>query len=90
MQQDLRAPIIFADGPPLYFNGFSVGISSGDLILTLMVQGKPTHTLHCSYTVAKTLANALTASVKEHEDRTGHVIMDINQVTTALEKQKPN
>jgi hypothetical protein len=75
-----------------YFNGFSLAVGAGDVAITLLRQSKPLRTLHASYTVAKTLADALSNSIKNLEATTNHTIMTIQEVNSALEKrndQKP-
>ncbi len=43
----------------LYFNGFAVAIGTGDIVCTLLRNGVPVLTLNASYTVTKTLSDAL-------------------------------
>lgn len=70
----------------LYFNGFSMALSTGDVVITLLLQGRPIQTLNVSYTVAKTLATALSAAIEQLEKRTNQPIMTVQTVNEALKK----
>ena len=48
-----------AGAPEVYFNGFAVAISSGDISVVLERNQTPVTVLNLSYTVAKTLALSL-------------------------------
>lgn len=67
-----------------YFNGFSVAVGAGDVLISLQHNGKQHLVLNTSYTVAKTLANALTESIGQLEEKTGNKIMTVNEVQQKL------
>jgi hypothetical protein len=48
--------VILPPDRTVYFNGFSMGLGTGDLVITLMRNGTAVLTLNCSYTVGKTRA----------------------------------
>ena len=72
----------------IYFNGYSFAVGAGDVVITLMLQGKPIATLNASYTVCKTLALALNNSMSEFEKLTNHKIMTVDDVKGFIEKSK--
>lgn len=67
-----------------YFNGFSMAVGAGDVVIALQLNGKPTLVLNTSYTVAKTLGEALTTIISQLEQKTGTKIMTTDVVTSAL------
>jgi hypothetical protein len=71
----------------LYFNGFAIAIGTGDIVCTLLRNGAPVLTLNASYTVAKTLAEGLTESIKKLEEKTGQTIMTVHKVIEATKPQ---
>jgi hypothetical protein len=70
----------------MYFNGFAIAIGTGDIVCTLLRNGVAVLTLNASYTVTKTFAEGLTESIKQLEEKTGHTIMTVQNVT---ESTKP-
>ena len=68
----------------LYFNGFSMGVGNGDVIITLLLQGKPIQTLNVSYTIAKTLGIAISEGIKQLEQKCGRQIMTATEVGEGL------
>ena len=72
----------------LYFNGFSMGVGAGDVIITLLRQSKPVVTLNASYTVAKTLGKALSDTIQTFEKQTNHVIMTVKEVHEHIERAR--
>lgn len=76
-----------ADPDPLqttYFNGFSMAIGLGDVVIALQLNGRPTLVLNTSYTVAKTMAEGLESIIGELENKTGTTIMTTQVVAAAL------
>jgi hypothetical protein len=67
-----------------YFNGFSVAVAIGDVLISLNQNGKQPLILNTSYTVAKTLAQALTESISQLEEKTGNHIMTVNEIQEKL------
>ena len=69
--------------PTIYFNGFAIGLGTGDIVISLQLNGKSSHVLNASYTVAKTLAERLTKAIGELEQKTGNTIMTVQNITDA-------
>lgn len=67
-----------------YFNGFSMAIGMGDVVIALQLNGRPTLLLNTSYTVAKTMAEGLATLIGELEHKTGTTIMTTQVVAAAL------
>ena len=67
-----------------YFNGFSMMVGTGDVVIALQLNGRPTHVLNTSYTVAKTLAVSLTRAIDELERKTKTTIMTTKDVENAI------
>ena len=74
----------------LYFNGFAIGVTGGDIVLTLVRNV----TLNASFTVAKTFGEGIVAAIQQLEKITNHQIMTVQEVAAAQEvtgaAQKPN
>lgn len=71
----------------VYFNGFSMAIGTGDVLIALQLNGKPNLVLNTSYTMAKTLAESLIDGIKDLEGKTNTTIMTVRDVTTAVNKK---
>ncbi len=67
-----------------YFNGFSMTIGLGDVVIALQLNGRPTLVLNTSYTVAKTMAEGLSKIISELEHKTRTTIMTTQVVAAAL------
>lgn len=75
----------------IYFNGFIVGIGTGDIMITLEKNGLPITVLNVSYTVAKSLAEKMTEIIQNLEKKTGNTIMttdDIHSKVFGIKKEK--
>lgn len=70
-----------------YFNGFSMAIGTGDVVIALQLNGKPILVLNTSYTVAKTMAEGLSKIISELEKKTNIAIMTTQIVAAALTKE---
>lgn len=70
----------------LYVNGFELGLSNADVMVTLMTAGERKVSVHMSFTSAKTLSAALTEITQTLERVTGREIMTMEQVGKGLEK----
>jgi hypothetical protein len=77
-----------SDIDKLYFNGFALGLSQGDVNIVLIRSGINVAVLNCSYTVAKTLAQKLAGVVQTLENKTGTSILTTEQIAKALEKNQ--
>lgn len=76
--------------PQTYFNGFAVTLGTGDVLISLMRNGKPVQVVQCSYTVAKTLSLGLTEVVATLEEITGNKIMTTHFVDERIRTHRPN
>lgn len=70
----------------LYFNGFAIAVTGGDVVLTLLRNGVPLQTLNASFTVAKTFGAAIVASIQKLEEITNHTIMTVHDVAASTSK----
>ena len=77
--------VILEADKSLYFNGFGIAVGLGDIPITISRNGIPVLTLNCSYSVAKTLAVALSECIANFEKAAKHDIMTVQQVQAALE-----
>lgn len=72
--------------PKIYTNSFSLGLTSSDLFLVLMVNGQPTHQLNMSLVTARSIINALEQALNDFEKKTGINIPDVRAVQELLSK----
>jgi len=77
--------LLSSDCSSAYFNGFSLAIGVGDVLIALQHNGNPHIVLNTSYTVAKTLAKALTEAIEQLEEKTGNIIMTVDQIQNSLD-----
>ncbi len=89
--EDSQEPLPSADFPPIpincdsvYFNGYSLAVGAGDVVIALQLNGQPRLVLNTSYTVAKTLAEGLANSISQLEGMTGTTIMTTQDVISAI------
>ncbi len=81
-----NTPILISDSiESIYFNGFSLAVGTGDIVISLLKNGKQNLVLNTSYTVAKTLSEALTQAISELEKKTNNKIMTVHDVATCLQ-----
>lgn len=79
---------IEVDIPHLYFNGFSLTLGAGDVVMVLLRQGRQVGVLNMSYTMAKTLAEKMGHLVELLEKRTGQKIMTTDFIAEKLENEE--
>ncbi len=89
LQEQIRAAVENPDLPHLYFNGFSVTISAGDVLIVLRRQDIPIATLNVSYTIAKTFVEKLASGMTTLEEKTGKTIMTTEFIRDRLTEQEP-
>jgi hypothetical protein len=70
--------------PQIYFNGFVIGLTAGDVTIVLERNGVPVATLNASYTVAKTIAVKLGLTMSDFESKTGRSMLITDEVEIAL------
>lgn len=76
--------------PNHYFNGIQIGTGLSDMNALLLLDGQPEARLSMSYTMAKTVAEALSLAVSEFEKATGHNIMTMSEVKDGMDKSRQN
>jgi hypothetical protein len=76
--------------PNHYFNGIEIGTSLSDMNALLILDGQPQARLSMSYTMAKTVAEALNLAVDEFEKATDHQIMTMSEVKAGMDKALKN
>lgn len=86
MAQETETPslIVPDDCQTVYFNGFSMAIGTGDVVIALQLNGKPSMVLNTSYTMAKTLGEGLIKAITELETKTHSTIMTSHMVAAAI------
>lgn len=87
IEQERIAKAIDA-GPQIYFNGFIITMSSGDVLTALERNGKPVAVLNMSYTIAKTLALSLGQIISQFESGVERNMLTTHDVEKALERMK--
>jgi hypothetical protein len=70
--------------PLIYFNGFKLNFGSGDITFTLRVDNQNMAALKGSYTVVKTLSQALSKLIDDFERITNHNVMTSQEVQNAI------
>lgn len=83
-KKTVQAALIDSDIPKIYVNGFASGLSVSDAYVVLQSSGTDVAVLQMSYTTAKTLAQHLMQTIQGLEERTGHLIMTIDDVKEGL------
>lgn len=73
--------------PKFYCNGFVNYTGSGDIMTVFERNGKPEFVLNMSYTVAKSFAQKLLATVNILQERTGKEMLTIEEVQEKLFSQ---
>src|SRR5690349_13559453 len=74
--------------PRIYTNGFAVGLSNADITVVLQLSGRPTHVMHMSFTLAKTLAQRLGRVVSEFETVLSTELITTDKIDAAFAKRK--
>lgn len=94
--EDPQEPLPSEEFPPIpiscesvYFNGYSLAVGAGDVVIALQLNGRPRLVLNTSYTVAKTLAEGLASSISQLEGMTGTTIMTTQDVISAITRHRP-
>lgn len=74
--------------PRIYFNGFSITISAGDVLIILKRNDRPIAILNTSHILAKTVATKMGNVVALFEQKTGSTIMTTDDVQESLTKEQ--
>lgn len=72
----------------IYFNGFSLALGSGDVIINLQRNGRDVAQLNGSYTVVKSLIEKLTHLIGILERQSGQPIMSVERVAELLKREQ--
>lgn len=70
--------------PQLYVNGFKAGCSTADVFVVIQHNGNDTAVLNMSFTLAKTLAEALDKVIEQLEQKSGQKIMTADTIARAI------
>jgi len=70
--------------PQLYINGFKAGCSMSDVFVVLQHNGNDIAILNMSYTLAKTLGEALEKLIEQLEQKSGQKIMTAETIARAM------
>lgn len=68
----------------VYFNGFQLALTNGDVSGIMLLNGQPQVVLNMSYTVAKSLSVGLTELITKLEELTGRDIMTTKEVESGM------
>lgn len=69
-----------------YFNGFVVGVSASDVTLVFKLNDGISYSSNCSFTIAKTLGEKLTAAIKQFEEMAGQTILTSDDIVKLQKK----
>lgn len=70
--------------PHVYANGFQIGVSNADISLVLKLDNRPTHVVHLSYTLAKTLEKKIGGVIAQFEEAVGRDMLVTDEVDKAF------
>jgi hypothetical protein len=70
----------------IYFNGFKVSLSAGDILISLLRNGRNVLVLNSSFTVSKSLAEKLAEVISFLEANLDSNIYNIDKINEAVEK----
>ena len=79
-----QAPPLPQADDTVYFNGFGIALSSGDVMVTLVRNGIPVLTMNGSYTVMKSLGAGLSKAVSELETMMATKIMTVDEISKVM------
>jgi hypothetical protein len=72
----------FENAPNLYVNGFVNGLGATDAYIVFQTNGQSTLVMNMSLSLAKTLAQSLTAQVERFEQQTGQTVLTMQQLNS--------
>lgn len=84
LQTEIRKAMEDKELPSIYFNGFSITIGTGDVVLILKRNDRPVAILNTSHTVGKTVATKLGSIVAMFEQKMGNTIMTTDEIQAKL------
>jgi hypothetical protein len=74
--------------PHYYINGFSMGLSNSDVLLTLKMNNTNIATINMSLTTCKTVAEKLTRAIEQLERLSERSFLTMNELKLALKEFK--
>jgi hypothetical protein len=80
----LASPPLPMANDTVYFNGFGIALSAGDVLITLIRNGSVVLNLNGSYTVMKSLSAGLHKAITELEQLMDHEIMTVDEISNAM------
>lgn len=80
VEADRVGRALASDVPRIYFNGFVITLSTGDVACILERHGQPVGIINMSYTLAKTLSTSLTQTITSLEEASHQPIMTTHEV----------
>jgi hypothetical protein len=86
-QQQLVAGMDLPADRKLYFNGCVVTISTADCAIVLQFQNQPVALLSTSLVIAKSLAGQLSGLIQQYEEKTGQVVLTVDEIQARMEKE---
>lgn len=84
--EEIKASPLVPTESDIYCNGFVVMIGGGDIIVQMHHNGKIFSNLNLSFTLAKTLGEALVKTIGDLEAKSGQKIMTNEEIVKALAK----
>lgn len=72
--------------PRAYFNGFTISVGPADTTITLTQNNIPVIVLHCSHTIAKTLAQTTGDTIQDWEHKIEQKIPLLEELKALLMK----
>ena len=71
-----------------YINGFSMGLSNSDVLVTFKMNGNNIATINMSLTTGKTLAEKLTNTIEQLEKLTERSFLTMSELEMALREYR--
>jgi hypothetical protein len=81
---DIAPPPLPMASDSVYFNGFGIALTAGDVVVTLIRNGNTVLNLNGSYTVMKSLSAGLEKAVTELEALMSHKIMTVEEISNVM------
>lgn len=77
-----------ANVPRIYLNGFQVGLTSADVIIAGESNSEPAVMINMSFTLAKTLAKALTNTIATMEEKVDRSMLTTHEFEALMKDLK--
>lgn len=89
-EEVIRNTLLNKELPRVYFNGFIVSASVGDVIIILQQQGEAVAILNASHIIAKTLSVKLGDVIKGYEEVTSENFKTTDEINDLLSRREEN